>query len=59
MGEKYRHHDVLNMQIQFLRPVLSAQVDIAVRVVSVAKNISTVHVSLSQNGKDCLVGYVK
>ena len=58
-GGKYKHHDVLNMQIQFLRPVLSADIELSVTPVSAAKNMSTVHVTLSQKGKDCLLGYVK
>lgn len=51
--------DAINMQMQYLRPVLGRPTTILVRTVRATKAIFTVHVALAQDGKECAVGYVK
>lgn len=47
------------MQIQYLRQVFSRKMSIEVSETQTTKFATTVHVVIRQDGRDCVVGYVK
>lgn len=53
----YQQPDTLSFHTEFIRPSAVGEARIAIVDTRLSKTSSTVHVSLAQQGKDCVVGY--
>ena len=56
---KQEQPDVLSMQLQFFRLMFPSEASISIEDVHLGKSTSTVQVTVSQDGKKCIVGYLK
>ena len=51
--------DMMNMQVQSLRPVFSKNVEIVFDPARFENTVPTLRISLPQDGKECMAGYLK
>ena len=56
---KQEQPDVLSMQLQFFRLMFPSEASISIEDVHLGKSTSAIQVTVSQNGKKCMVGYLK
>ena len=54
-----KHPDAHHIQLQFLRLIVPGEVSISLQDVSVSRSASIIKLAVSQEEKECVVGYVK
>lgn len=55
--QRYEQPHTFSLHLVFLRPAVAGQAILEIRDTKPGKGTSTIHISLSQNGKECVVGY--
>ena len=56
--KSYNHPHTFDIHVMFLRPVVAGKVLVTIDHVKLGRKTSTVHVALSQEGTDRVVGHV-
>lgn len=56
---EHKQPDVLSMQLQFPRMLYPGEASVTLRDVHVGRGASTIHATMEQDGKACVLGYIK